>query len=303
MSRKLYDTLRNLTTEARNPRSTGLDRMSTNAIVKLINQEDHLVAAAVKKVLPEVAKAADLVAESFAAGGRLIYAGAGTSGRLGVLDAAECPPTFGVPARQVQGIIAGGRRTLVRSREGVEDDRDAARREVEKLEVSSADTLIGIAASGRTPYPRAAIAQAKKQRAQTVFLVCNKIDKLPSAVDLLINPVLGPEVLTGSTRLKAGTACKMILNMISTAAMIRTGRCYDNLMVDLRATSAKLAERSRRILVELAGISYLAAGKLLGRARGEVKTALVMQLLDLDYRAACRRLNEVEGQLHRLLDD
>ncbi len=277
--------------------------MSTVEIVKLINEEDHLVAAAVKKVLPEVARAADLVAESFAAGGRLIYAGAGTSGRLGVLDAAECPPTFGVPARQVVGIIAGGRRTLVRSREGVEDDRVAARREVEKLEVGSADTLIGIAASGRTPYPRAAIAEAKKRRAQTVFLVCNKLEKRPRAVDLLINPVLGPEVLTGSTRLKAATACKMILNMISTAAMVRTGRCYGNLMVDLRATSAKLRERSRRILVELTGISYAAAGKLLDCARGEVKTALVMQLLGLDYRAARRQLAEVDGHLYRLLDD
>lgn len=301
MSRKLYDKLKNLTTEARNPRSTELDQLSTLEIVQLINQEDHLIAPAVAKVLPQVARAADLVTASFNAGGRLIYAGAGTSGRLGVLDASECPPTFGVQPRQVQGVIAGGRQTLVRSREGVEDDREAARAAVDKLKLDSADTLVGIAASGRTPYPLAALAQAKKRSAATVFLVCNRIEKLPRYIDLAINPILGPELLTGSTRMKAGTACKLILNMISTAAMVRTGRCFGNLMVDLRATSAKLQERARRILVEVTGISYAAAGKLLEAAHGEVKTALAMQLLAIDYRTARRQLAEADGHLHRLI--
>jgi N-acetylmuramic acid 6-phosphate etherase len=201
----------------------------------------------------------------------------------------------------VQGIIAGGRRTLVRSREGVEDDRDAARQAVDKLKLNTADTLVGIAASGRTPYPLAALAEAKELGARTVFLVCNKIAKLPRYIDLVINPILGPELLTGSTRMKAGTACKLILNMITTAAMVRTGRCYGNLMVDLRATSAKLQERARRILVEVTGISYRSAGKLLEAARGEVKTALAMQLLGIEYRTARRQLAAVDGHLHRLI--
>lgn len=301
MSRKLYDSLRNLTTEAQNPDSLRLDSLTTIEILKLINAEDHKVAPAVAKVLPQIAKVADRVAESFRSGGRLIYAGAGTSGRLGVLDASECPPTFGVSPKQVQGIIAGGRQTLVRSREGVEDDRDAAKDAVDKLKLTKSDTLIGIAASGRTPYVLAALAEAKKRGAATVFLVCNKIESRPRYIDLVINPIPGPEVLTGSTRMKAGTACKLILNMITTAAMVRTGRCFGNRMVDLRATSDKLKERSRRILVEVTGISYAASGKLLERAHGEVKTALAMQLLDLTYATARRRLTEVGGHLHKLL--
>lgn len=302
MVRRLYDQLRELTTEAANPASDRLDRLEPAEIVALINAEDHKIAAAVKEVLPQVARAAEMVTDSFRRGGRLIYIGAGTSGRLGVIDASECPPTFGVAPKMVQGIIAGGRRALVRSREGVEDDRAGARREIEKLGVNQDDTVLGIAASGRTPYPLAGMLAGKRRGAKTIFLVCNDIDNSPAHVDLVINPILGPEVLAGSTRLKAGSACKMILNMITTAAMVQLGKCYRNLMVDLKATSRKLTERSRRIIVDVTGISYPAAARLLKRAHGEVKTALVMQCRDVTYAAAKKLLHDSKGRLYRVIE-
>lgn len=302
MARKLYDQLRTLTTEAPNPLSRKLDRLTPSQIVKLINSEDRKVAAAVQKVLPQVAEAAEMVAESFQQGGRLFYIGAGTSGRLGVLDASECPPTFGVGPGLVQGIIAGGRRTLVRSREGVEDDCESARREIIKKRVGPQDTVLGIAASGRTPFPLSGLKQAHKLGAKTVLLVCNELDSAPRYVDLVINPVLGPEVLAGSTRLKAGTACKMILNMITTAAMVQIGKCYRNLMVDLKATSKKLRERSIRIIVDITGTSYQSAASLLERAHGEVKTALVMQVREVSFREARKLLKQAEGRLHQVIE-
>lgn len=301
MSKKLYEQLKTLTTERRNSRSVNLDRLTTRQILRLINSEDRTVPAAVAKVLPQVERAVRLVVNSFRNGGRLIYAGAGTSGRLGVLDAAECPPTFGVPPSLVRGVIAGGKQTLVRSREGVEDDVGAAKRDIARLKPTRKDTVVGIAASGRTPYPLAVLSAAKSAGAQTVFLVCNELPKVPSFVDLVINPIVGPEVLTGSTRMKAGTACKIILNMLTTVAMVQTGRCYGNLMVDLRATSAKLTERSRRILVETTGISYAKAGTLLERSDGEVKTAIAMQLLAIDPREARRLLKQADGKLASIL--
>jgi N-acetylmuramic acid 6-phosphate etherase len=301
MGKRLYDHLQTLTTEARNPHSAHLDRLNTAEILRLINREDQKVAQGVKKVLPQVAKAVEMVTASFKSGGRLIYVGAGTSGRLGVLDAAECPPTFGVSPRMVQGVIAGGRQTLIKSREGVEDDVKAAVRDIEKAGPTPKDTVIGIAASGRTPYPLAALKLAKNRKAKTVFLVCNDLPSLPPNVDLVINPVLGSEVLTGSTRMKAGTACKLILNMITTASMVRIGKCYGNLMVDLRATSAKLVERSKSILAETTSVSYRDAERLLKQAHGEVKTAIVMQLLAVDYQTARSMLARNHGQLHRLL--
>ena len=301
MSKQLYEHLKSLTTEQRNRRSVNLDRLDVPAILKLINSEDNLVPAAVAKVLPQIAAAVEMITRSFRTGGRLIYAGAGTSGRLGVLDAAECPPTFGVPAGMVCGIIAGGRRTLVRSREGVEDDVSAAVRDIEKLKPRQTDTVVGIAASGRTPYPLAALKQAKHGRATTVFLACNELPEIPAFIDLVINPILGPEVLTGSTRLKAGTACKMILNMLSTTSMVQIGKCYGNLMVDLRATSEKLTERSKGILVETTGVSYLQANKLLKQSHGEVKAAIVMQLTAVDYFKAKQLLAEADGKLSAIL--
>jgi N-acetylmuramic acid 6-phosphate etherase len=301
MSKRLYEHLKSLTTEQRNRRSDNLDRIDIAAILKLINREDSQVPAAVAKVLPQIAAAVEMITSSFRTGGRLIYAGAGTSGRLGVLDAAECPPTFGVPAGMVCGIIAGGRGTLVRSREGVEDDAPAAVRDIEKLKPRRMDTVVGIAASGRTPYPLAVLKRAKRDGATTVFLVCNELPRVPAYVDILINPILGPEVLTGSTRMKAGTACKMILNMLSTAAMVQIGKCYGNLMVDLRATSEKLTERSKRILVETTGVSYQQASRLLKRSRGEVKTAIVMQLAAVDCLKAKQLLADAGGKLSLVL--
>lgn len=302
MARRLYDQLGELTTEAVNPRSVRLDRLASDDILELINDEDQRIALAVRKVLPQVSEAVDMVTGSFRAGGRLIYAGAGTSGRLGVLDAAECPPTFGVNPSMVRGIIAGGRGTLVRSREGVEDDRRSAEREIDKLEVCSDDVVLGIAASARTPYPLAALKRARKHGARTILLVCNQLKNPPAYVELVINPILGPEVLTGSTRMKAGTACKMILNMITTASMVQLGKCYRNLMVDLKATSAKLTERSRRILVEATGISYRQAGLLLKRAHGKVKTAIVMQVRGVDYAEAEKLICAVDGKLYRAIE-
>ncbi len=302
MARRLYDQLGELTTEAANPKSVRLDRLAVDDILALINAEDQKIALAVSKVLPQISKAVDTVTKSFKTGGRLIYAGAGTSGRLGVLDAAECPPTFGVSPAMVRGIIAGGRATLVRSREGVEDDRRSAESEIDKLKVAKHDVVLGIAASARTPYPLAALRQAHKQGARTILLVCNKLNDPPSYVDLVINPILGPEVLTGSTRMKAGTACKMILNMITTASMVQLGKCYRNLMVDLRATSAKLTERSRRILVDVTGVSYRAAGLLLKRARGNVKTAIVMQIRGVDYTEAEKLLRSADHKLYRVIE-
>lgn len=301
MGRRLFEHLRSLTTESRNPQSQRLDRLSTVQVLRLINAQDKLVPSAVARVIPQIVPVVESVVTSFRSGGRLVYAGAGTSGRLGVLDAAECPPTFGVSPRMVSGIIAGGRQTLVRSREGVEDDIAAARTNIRAKRLSSRDTVIGIAASGRTPYPLAVLAEAKKAGATTAFIVCNSTQGRPDFVDFWITPVVGPEVLTGSTRMKAGTACKLILNMISTTAMVKVGKCYGNLMVDLRATSAKLVERSRRILVESLGISYAESGRLLQSAHGEVKTALAMKLLDLDYSTARRRLKAADGKLALLL--
>lgn len=302
MGKKLYDHLKTLTTESRNQSSRDLDRMTSRQILELINREDHSVAGAVNACIPEIERAVEFVVESFRVGGRLIYAGAGTSGRLGVLDAAECPPTFGASPRMVQAIIAGGRQTLVRSREGVEDDERAAVADISKLKPTKNDTVVGIAASGRTPYPLAVLKFARKQKARTVFLVCNKIEHKPAFVDVVIAPLVGPEVLTGSTRMKAGTATKLVLNMITTTAMVQIGKSYGNLMVDLRATSQKLAERSRRILVETLGISYGEAGALLKRAHGEVKTAIAMYLLDADYGAARGRLELAKGKLALALD-
>jgi N-acetylmuramic acid 6-phosphate etherase len=303
MAQKLFDKLARLTTEAVNPDTLNLDRMSALDVVRTLNAEDHKVAPAVAEVLPQVADAVEAVTNSFRNGGRLIYFGAGTSGRLGVLDASECPPTFGTSPKMVQGIIAGGKRSLILSREGAEDDRSSAELAVDKLQTGPTDSVMGIAASGRTPFPLAALKRARKLKANTILLVCNQLESRPRYVDIVINPVLGPEALTGSTRLKAGTACKMILNMITTAAMVRLGKCYGNLMVDLRATSEKLVERSNRIVMEITGLSYRAAATLLKSARGEVKTALAMHFRGVDYDHARRLLAETEGLLHRIIDN
>ncbi len=297
MTRKIYQELQSLDTEASHPDTHDLDLMSPLRLVTAMNREDKTVAEAVEKVLPAIAEAAKRAAESFAKAGRLIYVGAGTSGRLGVLDASECPPTFGVPREQVVGIIAGGRQALVRSIEGAEDDLEEARAEIAALEVGENDTVCGITASRRTPFAAAALEEAKKRGAATVFICCNPaLDSLVQA-DIVIAPLTGPEIIAGSTRLKAGTATKMILNMISTAAMVLSGKVYRNLMVDLKPWSEKLRARSRLILTRALGMDYDEADKLLAEAKGELKTAIVMNIYDLPYEQALKKIAAQGGRV------
>jgi N-acetylmuramic acid 6-phosphate etherase len=302
LSKKVFNQIKDLITEERNPSTFDIDTRSTLQILKSINREDKKVALAVEKEIPNIAKAVDLIVNAFKNKGRLFYIGAGTSGRLGVLDAAECPPTFGIPPRMIKGIIAGGRRTLVRSKEGVEDDFKAGARDLEKNRVSRKDVVVGIAASRRTPYVLGALEKAKKTGAKTIFIFCNPTPKLKVKVDVAISPILGPEVITGSTRMKAGSAQKMILNMLTTTAMIKLGKSYQNLMVDLQAKSKKLVERSKRIIIMLTGVDYKRAEEYLERTDGKVKTALVMILAKVDKKSAERRLKEAGGFVAKAIE-
>lgn len=301
MSKKVFDEIKNLETESVNRRTRSIDILPTRKILELINAEDHHVPEAVKRVIPHIEKAVRLVVKSFENGGHLYYVGAGTSGRLGVLDASECPPTFGVKPSLVQGIIAGGRSTLVRSKEGIEDDAAAGARDVRAKKVGKLDTVIGIATSNRTPYTLAALKEAKKLKAKTVFLCCNRSAKIPIKPDVIINPITGPEAIAGSTRMKAGTATKLILNMITTAAMIKIGKTYGNLMVDLEATSEKLVERSIKTLMIVCDINYASAKGLLNRAKGHVKSAIVMYFKDTNLQSARKLLKDADGHLSRVL--
>ncbi len=301
MSRELFDQITALVTEAGNPKTARLDRMRISEILQTINEEDRSVPETIAGQIPQIAQAVELYLETMRVGGRIFYLGAGTSGRLGVLDAAECPPTFGADPDRIIGVIAGGRGTLVRSREGIEDKTGAARRDLKRYKFTPKDLLIAIAASGRTPYTLAGLAYARSLGAATVFICANPSNDITSIADVVIPVVLGPEVIAGSTRMKAGTAQKLILNMISTAAMVRLGKTYGNLMVDLQATSAKLAERARRILMVTTGVDYDRAGKLLKKAGGEVKTALVMAKLGCTAAVARRKLKAAEGFVYRLL--
>jgi N-acetylmuramic acid 6-phosphate etherase len=287
-----------LTTEKRNARSRGIDRHAALRIVDIINAEDRKVAAAVQRERRSLAAAVDVVAERLGQGGRLFYVGAGTSGRLGVLDASECPPTYGTPRAMVQGIIAGGRRALVRSIEGAEDRPADGAAAIAKKRVGELDVVVGIAACGLTPFVRGAIEEARKAGAATVFVTC-----APEAVefigaDIVINPVVGPEVVTGSTRMKAGTATKLVLNTITTGAMIRLGKVHDNLMVDLRATNAKLRDRAERIVMDVTGVPRPRARALLKKARGWAKVAVVMHFRKVDFDGAKKLLAE-SGELLR----
>jgi len=286
-----------LTTEKRNPRSARIDSLSTLGIVRLINSEDARVAGAVAAQSRAIASAVDLVAGAFRGGGRLFYVGAGTSGRLGVLDAAECPPTFGTPAGMVQGIIAGGRRAIVRSVEGAEDCASDGANQIARRRITSRDVVVGIAACGLTPFVRGAIKQAGRQGARTIFITCSPEGLTGVDVDVVINPVVGPEVITGSTRMKAGTATKLVVNTITTAAMIRTGKVYGNLMVDLRATNAKLRDRAERIVMSAGGVDRRLARRLLIQAGGVAKVAILMHLAGLDAAQARRRLRLAGGVL------
>jgi N-acetylmuramic acid 6-phosphate etherase len=290
-----------LTTEQGNPASAEIDRMSPLEIVRLMNAEDTKVTQAIERVLPDIASAIEQIAERMRQGGRLIYIGAGTSGRLGVLDASECPPTFGVSPDLVVGRIAGGLPALTTAIEGAEDSPEAGQSDIMALNVTTKDTVVGIAASGRTPYVLGAIAYAKSLHILTIGLACNANTPLEHEVDIMIAPVVGPEVISGSTRLKAGTAQKMVLNMLSTGVMIRLGKTYGNLMVDVQATNNKLRQRATKIVQQLAGVQKEQAAALLQQAGGETKTAIVIAQTRVTPAEARRQLAEHGDSLRATL--
>ena len=289
-------------TERRNPRTQQIDLADPLGIVDLMNAEDQEVPRAVATQRAQIAQAISAAETAFRAGGRLFYVGAGTSGRLGVLDASECPPTFGTDPEMVQGIIAGGPPALTRSQEGAEDEIENARRDLDAHGVRAGDFVVGIAASGTTPYVRVALEHARSLGARTAIVACSPPPEATlAAADIAIVAVTGPEVVTGSTRLKAGTATKLILNMITTGAMIRLGKTFGNLMVDLRATNAKLTDRSERIVAEVCHLERGEARTLLARAGGRVKLAIVMQALGVSREEAERRLEEAGGVIRRVV--
>jgi N-acetylmuramic acid 6-phosphate etherase len=291
-----------LVTESRHPSTANLDRLAAPEIVALMNAEDAGVVAAVRQVGPAIAQVIELAADRFREGGRLIYVGAGTSGRLGVLDASECPPTFGTPPEMVVGVIAGGSAALTRAIEGAEDRADHGVAEMDRLGINDRDLVVGIATSGRTPFVLGAIARAKELAATTVGIACNSPSLLGKLVDVEIAAVVGPEVLAGSTRLKAGTATKMILNMISTGAMIRIGKTYGNRMIDLRPTNEKLRIRSRRILREVAGLDDDSAIELLRESSGQLKPALVAAMAGVSVDEAVRLLARHRGRVREAIE-
>lgn len=295
--------LNKLPTEQRNPNTADIDRLSTLEMVRRINDEDKKVAFAVERELESVAQAVDAIYESLSSGGRLIYCGCGTSGRLGVLDAAECPPTYSTDPEMVQGIIAGGERAMFKAAEGAEDNADAGREDMQKLRLNSRDIVVGIAASGRTPYVLGAMAYAHEIGARTVALTCNKASDMNAAADISIGVETGPEVITGSTRMKSGTAEKMVLNMLSTGAMIKLGKVYGNLMVDVMPTNEKLVRRSISIVSTAAGVDEEVAKSTLESCGFSVKTAIVMLVRGLSADEARRRLDENGGVIARALGE
>ncbi|RKY13874.1 MAG: N-acetylmuramic acid 6-phosphate etherase [Planctomycetota bacterium] len=292
-----------LTTEQQNINSKQIDRMTTEQIVAVINTEDACVAGAVAKEQKKIASAVDMIVARLRQKGRLFYVGAGTSGRLGVLDASECPPTFGVKPSLVRGIIAGGRRALVRSIEGAEDRPADGIAELKKNEVTATDVVVGIAACGLTPFVHGAMSYAQELGTGTVFITCapEAIKHIPAQI--VINPVVGPEVITGSTRMKAGTATKLVLNTLTTATMIKLGKVYGNLMVDLNASNDKLKDRSLRILSQLTDLSRRESNSLLNRACGELKPAIVMHFRKTDLRIAKKILKQNHDSLRNAIED
>ena len=291
-----------LTTESANPATSRIDVMDTLSIVRTINQQDAQVAGAVAAELEHIAAAVDAIVERLARGGHLIYVGAGTSGRLGVLDASECPPTFGVSGDVVRGVIAGGDRALRLSVENAEDDPLAGAQAMAAQNVSPVDVVVGITASGRTPFVLGAVQEARRRGAFTVGLACNCPSLLQDRVDIMISPQVGPEVIGGSTRMKAGTAQKMALNMLSTAAMIRLGKTYGNLMVDVRVSNEKLSVRANRILSQVCGVTPPEAQAVLARCDAEVKTAIVMLKAGVGVEQARQRLARADGFVRRALE-
>ena len=297
----VFEELKGLVTESRNPVSEDIDTKSVRDILQIINDQDKTVADAVAKELPYIAKAVELVVEAFKGAGRLFYIGAGTSGRLGVLDAVECPPTFGTDPDMVQCIIAGGNDAIIQAKEGSEDQAGQAAEDLLKHGLTDKDVACGIAASQRTPYVLAAIAKAREIGARTIYLSCNPRTEFDQAVDVAICPVVGPEVVMGSTRMKAGTATKLVLNMISTTAMICLGKVYGNMMVDLQMNSRKLEERSKKTVMMVTGVDYDTASTYLQQAGGHVKTALVMILAGVSPVEAAQRLETSAGFVRKAI--
>lgn len=295
--------LGSLVSETRNPQTMDLDCLSTLAMVERFNQQDALVAGAVEKTLPEVAQAVDAASESLKAGGRLIYMGAGTSGRLGVLDASECPPTFGVPHGLVIGLIAGGPGALLKAVEGAEDNQQLGEDDLKALNLTANDMVVGLAASGRTPYVIGGLRYARNLGCRTAAISCNPGSAIAQEAEIAISPVVGPEALTGSTRLKSGTAQKLVLNMISTGAMVKLGKVYQNLMVDMKATNIKLVDRACRIVVEATGATREEAEQALKQTDYEVKPAILMILTGVDAQTAQARLADSRGYLRSALNN
>lgn len=308
-SNDLFEQLKRLATEQRNPASMDIDAKEIAGILEVINTEDRKVAEAVRTEIPYITKAVEIVVDALKRGGRLIYVGAGTSGRLGVLDAAECPPTFGTDPKMIQGMIAGGDKAMFRSQEGAEDKEENGAKDIDRRKVGRKDVVCGIAASLRTPYVVGAVKRAKKRGAKTLYITTNSRDtlysqefiELSSSVDVAICPVVGPEVIMGSTRMKSGTAQKLVLNMLTTAAMIRLGKVYENMMIDLQLTNNKLKERAKRIIMTITGVSYEQADMTLKKAHGHVKTALVMIKAGVGRKEAVERLKAADGIVRKAL--
>ncbi len=289
-------------TEKRNPNSVNIDIVSTKEIVEIINREDFKVAAAIEKELDTIAQAVDLIAEAFLKGGNLLYFGAGTSGRLGILDASECPPTFGVAFDMVRGYIAGGDTAIKKAVEGAEDSFEGGEQDLNNSGAGVNDVVVGISASGNAPYVCGVLSKARQLNIKTVGIACNKKAKLQELCDVFISPEVGEEVLTGSTRLKAGTAQKMVLNMLTTASMIKIGKTYENFMVDVQPTNSKLKDRAARIVSEIAEITYEKAQEQLNKSNFQLKPAIIMARMNMAYDEAVNLLNNHNGRLREILN-
>jgi N-acetylmuramic acid 6-phosphate etherase len=298
---RIFNELKDIITEQRNPDTMDIDSKSIEEILITMNSEDRKVASIVAGEIPYIAKGVELIVQSLKRGGKLIYIGAGTSGRLGILDAAECPPTFGTRPEQIQGIIAGGYGALVRAVEGAEDNKKEGANAIREKNVTDRDTVVGITACKRTPYVIGAIEEARKRGAKTIYVTATPREKLTVPCDVAICPVTGPEVIMGSTRMKAATATKLVLNMLTTASMIRIGKVYENMMVDLQPTSKKLIERSKRTIMIVTGIDYDTASSFLKKAKYNVKLAIVMILANVDYKTAKERLEKCDGLVRKAI--
>lgn len=293
--------LAKLDTEKQNENTMNLDQMSIHEALTVMNSEDKKVAEAIEKVIPEIVKAVEVIIQQFNKGGRLIYIGAGTSGRLGILDASECPPTFGAPPEQVIGLIAGGKRAVTEAIEGSEDSLGMGKEDLRDIELNENDVLVGIAASGRTPYVIGALNYANEINVPTVSISCTKDSEIGQVADIAIDATPGPEILTGSTRLKAGSTQKMILNMLSTISMVGIGKVYKNLMVDVQPTNEKLISRAKSIVMKATDVTEEVASQKLDESGGHVKTAILMILLEIDKATAVEKLNETKGHIRKAL--